>query len=405
MSVPLLIIHVEDSSDDSELMAHLLREEGMECEVIRVETREQLEKALAARLPDLIVSDCTLPQFSGLEALEIARSVAPDVPFVFFSGTIGEEMAIESLQHGATDYVLKHRMARLVPAARRALDDARQRRVRAGIEAQLRQARKLEAIGTSVGGIAHDFRNLLQSLKLGIELLFLDADKPASVLEIATRLNHASERGQRMIEELMAFARKTETQLAPVDMAGVIRETAAALRGALTPAVRLELQLAEGMPDVPADSAQIDRILTNLIINARDAMPQGGCITITTDAVQFDSLPPGLWPINDAPYFRIRVADAGTGMDEPTQARIFEPFFTTKGMGKGTGLGLPVVYGLMEAHHGFIDLESAPGKGTTFSLFFPMARNAAVSERIRVVAPKHLIGEVAGKAESSEYEV
>lgn len=395
MALPLQVIHIEDSLGDSELMEHMLQEDGLQCEIKRVETRKQLIQAFDDLKPDLIVSDCTLPQFSGLEALEIARSLRPDVPFIFFSGTIGEETAIESLQQGATDYVLKHRMGRLVPAIRRALSEAQGRKAQAALEEQLRQSRRLEAIGTSVGGIAHDFRNLLQVIKLGIEMLFLDAERADTVVEIANRLNVAADRGRKMIEELMAFARRADTQLAPVDMAELIRETAQTLQTAMPPEVRFELHLAGDVPPVMADAAQVDRVLTNLIINARDAMPEGGRVLISSDVVHFDRVPQGLFQINDAPYFRVMVSDTGTGMDEATQARVFEPFFTTKSVGKGTGLGLSVVYGLMEAHQGFIDLESEPGRGTTFSLFFPMPAGALVAERVHLVAPKRLLGKVA----------
>ncbi len=147
-------------------------------------------------------------------------------------------------------------------------------------------------------------------------MLFLDAENPEAVIEIATRLNLASDRGRRMIEELMAFARKADTQLVPVEMTNLIRETAQVLQATLPPGVTLHLHLTDNVPPGLADAAQFDRILTNLIINARDAMPEGGRIMISNDVVQFDHVPPGSWQINDAPYFRVMVTDTGVGMDE-----------------------------------------------------------------------------------------
>ena len=375
-------------------MEHMLQEEGFSCNIRRVESREELVAAMETAQTDLVISDCTLPLFSGLEALELVRAKWPEVPFIFFSGTIGEETAIESLHHGATDYVLKQRTSRLAPAVRRALEEARSRKSRAAMEAQLRQARKLEAIGTSVGGIAHDFRNLLQVLKSGIEMLSLRSDNPEAVLAIAKRLDTAADRGCQMVEELMAFARKADTHLARVDSARLIRETGQTLQASLPETIALELHPAESVPPVLVDSTQFDRILTNLVVNARDAMPQGGRILISSDVVHFGSLPPNSWKIKDAPYFRVMVSDTGTGMDEATQVRIFEPFFTTKSAGKGTGLGLSVIYGLMEAHQGFIDLESVLGSGTTFSLFFPLPEGTEVVERVHLVAPKRLVGQM-----------
>jgi two-component system cell cycle sensor histidine kinase/response regulator CckA len=394
MIKPLQVIHVEDSHDDSVLVKTLLEKDGLVCEIFRVETREELVDALQNVDCDLILSDCTLPQFHGLEALAIARTKRPDVPFIFVSGTIGEETAIKSLQNGATDYVLKQRLSRLAPADRRALTEAEGRLVRNTMETQLRQSRKLEAIGTSVGGLAHDFRNLLQALTMGIELLPLDANNPEAVLRIAERLKRASDRGCHMIEELLLFARKADTNLTAMDVARQIGETMEVLQACLPADISLHLHLEENLPAISADPAQVDRILTNLVMNARDAMPDGGKIMVSTDIIQFDRIPADLWQIKDVPYLRIMISDTGAGMDEAIQSRIFEPFFTTKSAGKGTGLGLSVVFGLMQEHQGFIDLESKVGEGTTFSLFFPLRSDEKiVPGRVHLIAPIRLLGQ------------
>jgi two-component system cell cycle sensor histidine kinase/response regulator CckA len=394
MSKQLQVIHIEDSIDDSALVQSLLEEDGLTCDVFRVDTRDDLVDALQNLKCDLILSDCSLPQFHGLEALEIARAKTPNVPFIFVSGTIGEETAIKSLQNGATDYVLKQRLSRLGPAVRRALIEAEGRLIRNVMEAQLRQSRKLEAIGTSVGGLAHDFRNLLQALRMGIEMLPLDVNNPEAVLQIAERLKRASDRGCHMIEELLLFARKADTNLVAVDVAPQIRETMDILQACLPANVSLDLHLEKNLPPILADSAQLDRILTNLVMNARDAMPEGGKIMVSTDIVQFDRIPSDSWRIKNVPYLRLMISDTGVGMDEAIQSKIFEPFFTTKTAGKGTGLGLSVVFGLMQAHQGFIDLESKAGEGTTFSLFFPLhPEGKIVPERVHAIAPIRLLGQ------------
>lgn len=393
MKSPLHIIHVEDSMADSELVQQMLKRDGFECEVQRVETQDQLTNALRDSKCDLILSDCTLPQFHGLEALRVAQATKPDIPFIFVSGTIGEETAIHSLQNGATDYVLKQRLSRLVPAVRRALTEAEGRSARRAMEAQLRQSRKLEAIGTFAGGIVHDLRNLLQLMKLNIDLLPQVANDPKEVGDIAARLDRVTDRGCDMMQELMLFARKMEAKLAPVDIATQIQETTRLIAPSLPEEIRLTLEIEKDLPPVPLDACQLDRILTNLIVNARDAMSKGGTLAISADAVRLVDMPCDLWQIKNAPYLRIRVTDTGSGMDEATQARIFEPFFTTKPAGKGTGLGLSVVFGLMEAHQGFIDLSSRIGVGTTFSLFFPLPVDAPINaERIQAVSPAQLLG-------------
>ncbi len=390
----LRVIHVEDSPTDSELVQSMLMANGVACEFQRVETREQLQGALGEADCDLILSDCTLPQFHGLEALEMARAHRPDLPFIFVSGTLGEEAAIQSLQRGATDYVLKHRLSRLVPAVRRALMEAEGRAARSAMETQLHQARKLETIGTMVGGLAHDFRNLLQVLKTSIALLPLEATNPQGIIQLAGRLDKAVERGSHMMDELMVFARKTDIHRMPVDMAAQIREIMQMIEVGLPPNINLRLHLEENLPPVWVDPGQLDRILTNLVRNALDAMPEGGNLMISTDAIRFDRIPENSWQIKDVPYFRAMISDTGSGMNEATQSRVFEPFFTTKPAGKGTGLGLSVVFGLMEAHQGFIDLESKVGEGTTFSLFFPLPEDENPPHRIHVIFPTRLLGKV-----------
>ena len=161
MKSPLQVLHIEDSKEDCELIQHLLAKDGLTCEVSRVETRAEVFDALQNDKYDLILADCKLPSFSGLHALEIAHALKPEIPFVFVSGTIGEETAIESLRNGATDYVLKDHLFRLAPAVRRALAEAEERRLCRKLQHRLREAGRLEAISTLSNGIAHDFNNIL----------------------------------------------------------------------------------------------------------------------------------------------------------------------------------------------------------------------------------------------------
>jgi len=393
MQQTLNVLHVEDSSQDAELVQHLLQENGLECKTRRVETRGDFLEALEHSEYDLILSDCTLPQFSGLQALELAHTLKPQTPFIFISGTIGEETAIDSLQRGATDYVLKHRLSRLIPAIRRALKESNERVLRLAAEERLRQARRLEAIGNLAGGLAHDFRNLLQIIKTQIELLPLQADEPEEVVKIAEMLDKTTDRGTGLLQELLVFARKTEANLTSLNVSARVQETAEILKTAMPQNVELVVQFEPGLPAIFADANQLDRILTNLVMNAKDAMPEGGTITIFAAIVQFDPMPPYSGQLEDVPYLCLKVSDTGAGMSEFNRLHAFEPFFTTKPAGKGTGLGLSVVFGLMQVHNGFIDVQSKEGEGTTFSLFFPLPRNSkVVPGMIHKIAPFQLLG-------------
>jgi two-component system, cell cycle sensor histidine kinase and response regulator CckA len=367
----LRILHIEDSEADSLLVQQMLVREGLQCEVERVETREQLEESLRSKSFDLILADCKLPRFSGLEALSLSRTLYPNLPFVFVSGTIGEETAIESVRNGATDYVLKDRLSRLVPAVMRALSDAKNRASFQDMEKRLREAQRLEAIGTLAGGVAHDFNNLLTIISGNASLLKLISDQPARVAAVAETIDRAVQRGSELVRGLLVFARQGQTNLVSIDIAKQVHDTVGMLQATFPENIAIVEEYDSNMPEILADPAQIDRIFINLLANARDAMPNGGTITIAASAVQAGPFP-------DQPkevakdYLRIEVTDTGIGIEESVRQHIFEPFFTTKSSGKGTGLGLPVVYGLMQSHQGFVDVKSEPGVGTAFTLFFPV---------------------------------
>jgi signal transduction histidine kinase len=372
------ILHLEDSEEDCELVHQLLVRDGIDCEIVRCDNREKFIRDLEGKNFDLIFADCTLPHFNGVHALELARELAPEVPFIFVSGTIEEDSAIESLRSGATDYVLKDRLSRLVPAVRRALAETEERAKSQEMEQRLRQAQRLEAVGTLAGGIAHDFNNILTIIKGYTSLLPLECGKPERVREIAETIDRASLRGSELVDQLLAFARKSGGAFTSTPLNHRVREIASMLRPALPQNIAFELQLEEGLPEIHADPGQVERVLINLATNARDAMPEGGRIIFSTSKVRGEEAPVHAGGEADE-YLCLRVTDTGCGMDEATRQRIFEPFFTTKPRGKGTGLGMPVVYGLMQSHNGFVDVRSQPGQGTSVSLFFPVPTRPLLS--------------------------
>jgi two-component system cell cycle sensor histidine kinase/response regulator CckA len=392
----LNILHIEDTPADVELVEVALKRNGFTPQIRRVETRTELLRALTDPVEyDVILSDYTLPGFSGTDALEIARSLKPEVPFIFVSGTITEDTAISSLQKGATDYVLKDRPARLVTAVRRALTEAQEKSAQVTMEKRLHQARRLQAVSTLAGDVARDVNRLLQKMQNHLHALQPECQHKGKANDLVAKLSDTCEEGQRLMGHLLAFARRTEPRMTKLDPSAFLPEVLGSLRVLLPPSITIELQPDQTLPMIFADPEQIQRILANLTLNSLDAMPAGGTITISADAVEFDLRANDPLKVEDWPYFRLTLADNGTGMDDNTRLRVFEPFFTTKSLRNGIGMGLPEVFGLMRTHNGLIDVQSALGEGTAVSLFFPLPRQLTrpqVTKEIRSLqAPEALI--------------
>ena len=256
---------------------------------------------------------------------------------------------------------------------------------RRALEEQLRQSQKMEAIGQLTGGIAHDFNNLLTIILANAQLVAkvlppAQADAHADLRDVMS----AALRGRVMVKELLGFARRSRLDLQPVNLGGLISDLSGFLRRILPADVEIVMSGGDEFPEVRADVLAAEQILFNLATNARDAMPDGGVLRIETSHAHLTEdqrLVCGA--VRAGEHVCLAVGDTGIGMDEETQARIFEPFFTTKPPGKGTGLGLATVYGLVKQHGGGIEVDSEPGKGTRFRIYFPIADGVAVAVRPR----------------------
>ena len=516
MERTLRILHLEDDPNDMELVRSTLKKGGIDCDVEVVSDRPSFVAAFERGNTDLILSDFSLPSFDGLSALKIVRARAADLPFIIVSGTLGEEAAIESLHSGATDYVLKHRLARLGPAVCRAMSEADGRRARREVEEalqnerqflralleslevgivacdrngiltlfnratrefhglpeeplpperwaehlrlfradgktplekeaiplfralqgeqvrnaeltivpadglsrtvvasgqpildghgrnlgaviamhditerkqleeQLRQSQKMEAVGRLAGGIAHDFNNLLNVITGYGELISERLPQGDPMGAKVDQIKKAAQRAASLTRQLLAFSRKQVIEPRVLDLNALLADLDKMLRRMI--GEDIEMSTVEGQPlgRIKADPGQIEQIVMNLVVNARDAMPQGGKLTLGTANVDLDqAFARRNAGARAGAYVLLSVGDTGTGMDPETQSHIFEPFFTTKEMGKGTGLGLATVYGIVKQNNGYIEVESAPGRGACFRVYLPRVQDRAEALRAR----------------------
>lgn len=262
---------------------------------------------------------------------------------------------------------------------------------RRALEEQFRQAQKMEAVGRLAGGVAHDFNNLLMVISGYAEVILSKLDLEPSLTEKARAIQQAADRATTLTRQLLAFSRKQLLELKIVDVNAIVSDMERLLRPLIGENVELIAKLAPRAGHIRADAGQLEQVLMNLVVNAKDAMPHGGRLTIQTENVLIDdSSHRGQTFIRPGGYVMLSVSDTGMGMDKETQSRIFEPFFTTKEKGKGTGLGLSTVYGIVKQSGGYVVVRSELGHGSTFHIYLPQVDGKA--EKHAVPAARAAVG-------------
>ena len=502
---PLRLFIAEDDPNDLELCRRDLEKSGLDFQADSAFTREEFARKLHEEPADVVVSDYRMKGWTALDALAMIQDSWPGVPLILVSGTLGDELAVECIKKGVTDYVLKGQLARLPTAIRhaqegralreaelRALEVLRENEARyrglvdnatygilwveehggrlldanpalaamlrydsiddllsiqftktlycnpadqdaivaeyrqqgrahgtvewkrkdgkvvavrlssrratnpdgsecaevivedvtehKALERQLVQAQKFEAIGQLAGGIAHDFNNMIGAILGWVDLGLDETEAKSRVHRHFEKVRHQAERAAALTRQLLAFARRQILEPRNVDLNQTTVETLSLLEKVIGSDIEIKANLAPNLAVVRADPTQVEQVLMNLCINARDAMPEGGSLIIDTSDITLDAAFCTLQPLaRPGEYVMLAVTDSGTGMDAATLDRIFEPFFTTKEMGKGTGLGLATVYGIVRQHGGFLNVYSEPGVGSTFRVYLPISTTATPS--------------------------
>jgi two-component system cell cycle sensor histidine kinase/response regulator CckA len=374
---PLRILLLEDDPWDAELTQRMLAGAGLDFTAVVVDEKAAFTRQLADFRPQVILSGFSLPGFSGASALKIARAQDPHTPFIL-SGAMGDEAAVELIRQGAMDYILKDRPGRLASVVRRAVDEAVQGAQRARLEAQLQQSQRLESLGQLAGGVAHDFNNLLGVIASYASFAGQEVAKEPSEIHWEElrgdigQIERAVQRATGLTRQLLAFGRREVVHPQVLNLNDVVADVTELLVRTLGEHVELITIPADDLVPVFADPGQMEQVMVNLAVNARDAMPGGGTLTIATANTNLDEeYAAGRTNLQPGGYVSVKVSDTGTGMPLEVQERVFEPFFTTKPKGEGTGLGLATVYGIITQAGGAVRIYSEPGLGTTLTVLLP----------------------------------
>jgi two-component system, cell cycle sensor histidine kinase and response regulator CckA len=362
------VLVVEDNETDTMLLrASLEKCRAPRFEVVAVASLMEALAVLKTGEFDLVLSDLGLPDCGGLESVSKLLAAAPMVPLLVLTANDDERLGMTAVQEGAQDYLQKgpDQIRTLARTLRLTVERVR-------LERLLQKSQRLETVGQLAGGIAHDFNNLLTVINGHVGLISDLPGLDGEVRESLDEIGAAVSRAASLTRQLLTFSRQQPVQKRSVDLNVVVGDLHKLLSRLIGEQVRVELQLAARLPSIFADVGMMEQILMNLAVNARDAMERGGKLTIRTETCTIATDEARAHPEAHAGTFvRLTLSDTGAGMSPEVLKRIFEPFFTTKEPGKGTGLGLATVHGVVHQHTGWIEVESQVGRGSRFSVFLP----------------------------------
>lgn len=381
------ILLVDDDEDDYLITQDLLEDIGNDRFVLEwVSTYEQATNIIAQSRHDLYLVDYRLGPHSGLELLRWAMAGGCKSPVILLTGQGDHRVDLEAMEAGAADYLVKgqinsqilERAIRYAVERRRAQDD------RLKLETELRQAQKMEAIGHMAGGIAHDFNNVLTAILSYASLARRNVDPDHPVYGKLVGIEESSQRAANLTHQLLAFARRQVVAPRTLNLNEVVLNLDKLLRRLINADIELVTLPGQGLNYVKVDPGQMEQVLVNLVVNARDAMPEGGKLTIrTANKMLSPEYAQKHVDVTPGPYVSLSVSDTGMGITDEVRARIFDPFFTTKEPGKGTGLGLATCYGIVRQNGGHIQVDSEPNKGTTFHIYLPCVAEGSDVPEVR----------------------
>ncbi len=368
------VLLVEDDDAFADFLVAELASFAPQVRMHRARTLDEAMTALARTPPDVVLLDLELPDSSGMQTVDRVLHVSADVPVVVLTAHADETAAAEAVQRGAQDYLVKGEAEPevIIRSFRYARERAAFRRALRTSEERLRQAHKMEAVGRLAGGIAHDFNNVLTAIFGYVDLLLdqIGDDDPrrGDVIEI----RRSAERAAALTRQLLAFSRKQVMQPRVLDLHDVVLSLEKLLARLVGEDITLRVATSGGLWPVKADPGQIEQVLMNLSANARDAMPEGGVLDVRTANESIEHADAGERPgLRPGRYVMLTVTDTGHGMPEHVRRHVFEPFFTTKEQGKGTGLGLATVYGIVKQSGGSVYVDNGPERGSRFVIYLP----------------------------------
>ena len=370
MSQPVHILYIGESG--AEAVAAELRRGGWQPTFELVLSSVHLDLVLGGNW-DIAISDFAFGEFGAIEALRLIQQRGVDLPLIVVSARAVEAEVLEALKAGAADHLTRRNLMRLNAAVEREIRAAKARRDRVRLEEQFRQAQKMEAVGRLAGGVAHDFNNLLTVITGYSDLLLSSRDLKDNQRTALEEIRRSAERGGALTSQLLAFSRRQPMQSRAVQINGLVMQIEKMLRRLIGEDIELVTLPQAAQDTVEADPSRLEQVIMNLVVNARDAMPDGGKLTIETGTVNLgDSFSAMQFGVAPGRYVTISITDTGVGMSEETRSHLFEPFYTTKGAGRGTGLGLATAYGIVRQSAGAIGIISELGKGTTARIFLPL---------------------------------